>query len=502
MRLMVFLGFLATGCSGGDYEVVAQKRELTTSELTYDAGMVAVDTREPIYLYLSSIAQGEVTVFDVYVEDEEHWIVYDDWKNHDSDGDGIDDSQKIAGGGSEADPVYSDEVTVAFAPESEDEYRTVLTIISNDDQVAERDEDNRGIWRVVLRGIGRYPCASVYPDFFDFGPSAAGGTFYQDAYIQNCGVVTLTVSAFEVFDSAALYVDTPAPLYVLPGDTEDYSIAYEPTTSQEDASIGFVVNDPDFEETVTVYGNYCEDSNNYGWDDDGDGWFYCGGDCDDTDGNVSPSATEKANGKDDDCDGEIDEEANDRDADNDGDGWSETDGDCDDANDAISPDATDIPNQIDDDCDGRVDENSEWSDDDGDGMSEREGDCDDDDVLTYPGAEDTQDEKDNNCDGNIDEGTYTFDDDADGFTELDSPNDCNDDDPWTWPGATEDCDGRDNDCDGLIDEGEDDTEDGACAFVVDRIAPKTKESSCSTLAVAPAASALFLSMLGLVRRRR
>ena len=46
MRLMVFLGFLATACSGGDYEVVAQKRELTTSELTYDAGMVAVDASE------------------------------------------------------------------------------------------------------------------------------------------------------------------------------------------------------------------------------------------------------------------------------------------------------------------------------------------------------------------------------------------------------------------------------------------------------------------------
>ena len=496
--------FLGAACGGQDNTIVVQKRILNTSQLTFDAGMVAVNSREPLTMFLQSTGQGEVTIFDIQVDDAEHWKIYDDWRTEDCDGDGTMDCQVVEGGGSGSDPRYSDAFTIAFAPDTEDEFRTVLTITSNDNQVAEQDEEGRGIWRVVLRGIGRYPCANVYPKVFDFGPSASGGTFYRDGYIENCGAVILTVSAFELKGTSSAYIDTTTPLYVLPGATEDYNIAYEPTTDTLNAEIGFVLNDPDFTETVTILGNNCENSADAKWDADGDGWWECGGDCDDTNANVNPEITEKENGRDDDCDGEIDE-AGDRDKDNDGDGYSEEEGDCNDHDATISPDGTETINQTDDDCDGEVDNDTDIFDDDGDGFSEVEGDCDDTKVLVYPGADDIQNEYDDDCDGNVDEGTFAFDDDADGFTELDSPADCNDEDPWTWPGATEDCDGRDNDCDGVADEGEDGTPDGACAFVVEYIKPTEEASGCSSTGGAGGLgglAGLLLAGLATLRRRR
>ena len=112
---------------------------------------------------------------------------------------------------------------------------------------------------------------------------------------------------------------------------------------------------------------------------------------------------------------------------------------------------------------------------------------------------------DDDCDGLVDEGSYNFDDDSDGYSELedDGVNDCNDNDPWTYPGATEDCDSRDNDCDGLVDEGEDDSEDGACAFLVERVdVVATAPNSCSSRTGRPAILLVLLPMLGLLRRRR
>ena len=111
-----------------------------------------------------------------------------------------------------------------------------------------------------------------------------------------------------------------------------------------------------------------------GTDDDNDG-FVTPGDCDDTNPDVHPGASEVCNGLDDDCAGGIDDGVSDtyyRDADNDGfgsndpamstqaceqpDGYVTDNTDCNDAAWAINPDQFEIwGNDIDEDCDGVAD---------------------------------------------------------------------------------------------------------------------------------------------------
>lgn len=234
--------------------------------------------------------------------------------------------------------------------------------------------------------------------------------------------------------------------------------------------------------------------------------------------------------------------------DNDGDGVSAST-DCNDDDPEVFPGNTEVCDGKDNNCDGVIDEGlvfTYYLDTDGDGFGsaanstescdplngfvENGDDCDDGNAQSYPGAPEICDGEDNNCDGIIDEGfsapsdeiiidcesgedfinfswndvtnadfyevvspsgtqevmtanfildnisagayeitvqafsndgcsgqvyslqcsTSSIDNDGDGFTASD---DCDDNDPFTFPGAEELCDGKDNNCDGVIDEG-------------------------------------------------
>ena len=226
-------------------------------------------------------------------------------------------------------------------------------------------------------------------------------------------------------------------------------------------------------------------------------------DCDDSNSQIYPGATEICDGSDNNCDGNIDEGVTDTFfGDGDGDGFGNADvtieaceapqsfvssgTDCDDTNSNTFPGGVEICDEEDNNCDGQIDEGigqTFYIDADGDGfgfepidacdlrigLSAVAGDCNDTNSTIAPGAQEACDGVDNDCDGTIDEEvttTFYLDSDEDGYGDIDQPaeacsspigyvensSDCNDVDSLIYPNALELCDNEDNDCDGQIDE--------------------------------------------------
>jgi hypothetical protein len=203
-------------------------------------------------------------------------------------------------------------------------------------------------------------------------------------------------------------------------------------------------------------------------DNDGDG-YSPPDDCNDNDPSIYPGASEICDGKDNNCNGEVDEEF-----DKDNDGYTTCNGDCNDNDPDINPGASEICNDNkDNNCDGYTDcSDSDCStsshcdhdkDDDGyDSTAYGGNDCDDNDPDINPGASEIcNDNKDNDCDGSTDcsdsdcanNGHCDHDKDDDGYNSTAyGGNDCDDNDPDINPGAPEICnDNKDNDCDGSTD---------------------------------------------------
>jgi hypothetical protein len=181
---------------------------------------------------------------------------------------------------------------------------------------------------------------------------------------------------------------------------------------------------------------------------------------------------ELCDGKDNDCDGEVDEQFPDTDddgvadcleSDKDGDGIPDGPDNC---PSVFNPKQDDFDlDSLGDACD---------LDDDNDLIADEE-DCAPKDPAAHPGADEICDGKDNDCNALVDEGfadtdydgwkdCVDDDDDNDGANDL---VDCQPENSSVFPGAVEACNGLDDDCDQQVDEGHADLDEDGLADCVD-----------------------------------
>ncbi len=315
---------------------------------------------------------------------------------------------------------------------------------------------------VEVRGQAANPTLTLYPSVVDFGPVAVGSSAVEKVTMVNEGTIAIEITELPVVNPV-FAASLALPYRMEPGDRVEAPFNFAPDDDLEQTTDAKVVLSTGFEFSgVRLRGNACSTASGDLYDQDGDGYSVCGTDCDDSDPDARPGAEEVCNGRDDNCDGTVDEGTSCYD--DDGDGQSEDEGDCNDSDPGIHLGAVeDMANGMDDDCDGVVDSGA--TDLDGDGFSAEGGDCAEFDSSVHPGAEERPDGIDNDCDGIVDEGTVVYDDDGDGVTEVEG--DCDDTDIHVSPIAMEIADWVDNDCDGAVDEGTmyaDDDGDGFSEF--------------------------------------
>lgn len=361
----------------------------------------------------------------------------------------------------------SADIPFVFEPTSESNSRAIVTFLIRGDGDAEGEVE------LVVRGRGVSLDVARWPSILDFGPVTNPGTRVRAVSVANDSLLPVDITQADLTGSG-FTVETTIPVTVPAGEVIDLGVRYTAAnTLSANGNLILTLQDGTRLAPIVVRANDCLGGSPSLYDHDTDGWTSCAGDCDDTRPETNPAAPEVPNGRDNDCDGQIDEGTSA--FDDDGDGFTEQQGDCNDSAFTVNPGRTELLGDgIDNDCDGVADLGSD--DIDGDGYSPIAGDCDDRNASTRPGAVELADGSDNNCNGVVDEGTRLYDDDGDGFCESvqdacsdgSQGGDCADgtglESDTVYPGAPEVADGIDNDCDGSVDEGTEQGDDDGDGF--------------------------------------
>ena len=414
------LGLLGSACKS-DVNIIEEKHRLTVTPKVADAGMVPVGHLVNLELQIDALSGRDIPIrmIDVLNQEGAFFSYHGDFPMVPGDG--------------------STTINIEYEPLEEGFHTAILSI------VAEMDPP---VFEVMVRGGAGVPKVDVWPRVLDFGVVESGESKEMDLFLVNQGLVPLDIEGFD-FSAEGFELATTAGMRLEAAESISAPIRFTASSdgvvrSSVDFQFGFELVAPE----VLARANDCEQGTPSAYDEDADGYTSCVGDCDDGDPGIWPGAVELEDGKDQDCDGIVDEGTNAYD--DDGDGLSENDGDCNDGDKQVSPEVEEIlGNGIDDDCDGVADDGG--IDLDGDGYSTAAGDCDDSDPTVYPGAPELADGLDNNCEGTVDEGTVNYDDDLDTYSEA--AGDCDDTNPLVYTGAPELPDWLDNDCDGRVDEG-------------------------------------------------
>ena len=195
-------------------------------------------------------------------------------------------------------------------------------------------------------------------------------------------------------------------------------------------------------------------------DGDKDGFLAgpAGQDCDDKNAGIHPNANETCNGKDDDCDGQLDEGLGKISCGSGG--CAQELPACTNGKPTVCPEiqvSEEVCDGVDNDCDGVVPPDEQDKDD--DGALPCKGDCDDNDATVFPGAEELCDGADNDCDGQTDDGLDVGSKCTEGTGACEAPGvrQCTGDgqvvcNAAALPAGAEVCNGVDDDCDGDTDE--------------------------------------------------
>jgi hypothetical protein len=452
-------GVVAVSACQQELNLVESASELEVSPHLTDLGTLAVGSSVAFDVQIDHINGGDIEIKNVVVQNIEG-----DFFSYDGEV-----KQTLTKGGTVVLPLV-------YVPTDEGYHRGTVTLTHT-------GEGNTVTVDVRARAI--LPEATLWPLGLDFGPVEVGDTHSKSLTLLNQSDLELIIDDSN-FSNSVFSLGTELPIVVSGGNEIVIPVEFTPENdSPAQGSLTLRAGDVPLPQ-VALRGNDCENGSPSAYDQDGDGYTTCGGDCDDDDVDSRPGGVEIADGLDQDCDGVIDEGT--EVFDDDGDCFCEVapcvgsismgcatieGGDCNDGasgvNPGMAPEA-DLSNGIDDDCDGIVDQGTE--DTDFDGYSPDGGDCDDGNPDVYPGAPELPDFIDNDCDIFVDEGTVLFDDDGDGYCE--DPTQCSDgsdtgdcddditdvspanlipDGRPTNPGAGEIPDWRDNNCDGIVDEG-------------------------------------------------